>query len=303
MSEIKIYTGEEARKIVREILAGVQYSGNGVHYPVMTGTAGYFREVTGHGNTVYSAFDNCSGDCWCEDFKTQEVAEKWCRGEISADEARDIESNVEKIILYKDSFSEFLKGRVGDTPNQMPPYVQFNGNGECYIDMFFSDGYAIDTNPHGLGFYDRVGLYYPTVVEVARSAVMQVEIEDYTGRRWAEGSDHEKIFDIALVYGEAGRVKCPQNRYDAAVKAVVERAADPSAKAFSPEQRATIELAVNSNGYKDYPDWKETFLDGLFAVAQQKMKGVPVEWAHDAHQELKGLAHGKVRDEGQGLHL
>ena len=269
----------------------------------MVGTVGYFRDTTSEGKNVFSAFDNMTGDCWYEDFKTQEGAEKWCRGELSTDEVREMESNIEEIILSKDSFSEFLKGRVGETPNQMPPYVKFDENGEMAIDMQFHDGYAFDTNPHGLGMYDRTALYYPTIAEVVKSPKMQDEIEDYTGRRWAEGSKQEQIFDIALKFGEAGRLKCPKERFDAAVKAIVERAADPSAKAFTPEQREKVQLAAACNGEMFYTpgSFREVFYDSLFSHAQQQMQRVPIAWANDAHQELKELARDEVRDQGLGL--
>ena len=301
--DFKVLTGQEALKAVHEILAGVQDDGSSVHYPVMVGTVGYFRDVNGDGDIVFSAFDNRTGDCWCEDFKTVEGAMKWCRGEMSTDEVRKMESNVEEIILSKDSFSEFLKGRIGGKPNQMPPYIKFDENGEMAIDMQFHDGYAFDTNPHGLGMYDRTALYYPTIAEVAKSPEMQDEIEDYTGRRWAEGSKQEQIYDIALKFGEAGRLKCPQERFDAAVKAIVERAGDPSAKAFTPEQREKVQLAAACNGEMFYaPDsFREVFYDSLFSHAQQQMQRVPIAWANDAHQELKELARDEVRDQGLGL--
>lgn len=294
-SVVNVLTGEEARHSVHDILASIQDDGNSVHYPALVGTAGYFRDTNGNGDTIYSAFDNTTGDCWCEDFKTAEGAEKWCRGELSTDEVRQFEGNVDEIILSKESFSE---------PNQMPPYVKFDEHGEFALDMQFHDGYAFDTNPHGLGLYDRIGLYYPTVAEVAKSPELQEEIEDYTDRRWAEGSRQEQIYDIALKYGQASRIHCPKERFDDAVKAIVERAADPSAKAFTPEQREKVQLAAACNGEFFYSpgNFRETFYDSLFGHAQQQMQRVPIAWANDAHQELKELANDKVRDEGIGLH-
>ena len=229
---INVLTGEEARKVLGEILESERKSPR-FEFPAHVGAVGYFRDTTGEGNNVYAAFDHSSGDCWCEDFKTREGAEKWCRGELSTDEVRELESNVEEIILSKDSFVEYLKGCIGDTPNQMPPYVKFDEHGEMAIDMQFFDGYAFDTNPHGLGTYDRIAMYYPTVAEVAKNPQMQEEIEDYIDRRWAEGSKQEQIYDIALKFGKAGRLRCPQDRIEAAVSAIVERAADPSATSFT----------------------------------------------------------------------
>lgn len=302
--EIIVLTGEEARKAVADILASEKDG----RYPLMVGKAGYFRDTNGNGDTVYSAFDNTTGDCWCEDFKTAEGAEKWCRNELSTDDVRELESNVEEIILNKDSFADWLKNDTGPKLNGgYPPYVKFDENGEYVIDMQFHDGYAFDTNIHGLGVYDRVGLYYPTIAEVAENPDMQDKIEDYTDRRWAEDSTHEKIYDIALVFGKAGRICCPQERFDAAVKAIIERAADPSARAFTPEQREKVQLAAACNGELFYTpgSFRAVFYDGLFDRAQEEFKiqgkHIPAAWANDAHEELKELANEKVRDEGLGL--
>lgn len=297
---IIVLTGEEARKAVADILASEKDG----RYPLMVGKAGYFRDTNGNGDTVYSAFDNTTGDCWCEDFKTAEGAEKWCWGELSTDEVRELEGNVEEIILNKDSFADWLKKDTGPKFNGgYPPYVKFDEHGEFALDMQFHDGYAFDTNPHGLGVYDRIGLYYPTVAEVAKSPEMQEAIEDHTGRRWAEGSRQEQIFDIALKYGQAGRIHCPKERFDAAVKAIVERAADPSARAFTVEQREKVQLAAACNGEMFYTpgSFRQVFYDNLFDRAKEQMQHVPVAWAKDAHEELQDLAHEKVRDEGLGL--
>ena len=299
---VRVLTGKEALQAVHEILAGVQDDGRSVHYPVMVGTVGYFRDVNGDGDILFSAFDNRTGDCWCEDFKTVEGARKWCLGELSTDQVREMESNIEEIILNIDSFP--VSKEKGFSPvADLPPHVKFDEQGEMAINMQFFDGYAFDTNPHGLGTYDRIALYYPTIAEVAKSPEMQEQIDDYTDRRWAEGSKQEQIFDIALKFGEAGRLHCPQNRIDDAVKAIVERAADPSAKAFTPEQRDKVQLAAACNGELFYTpgSFREVFYDSLFSQAQQQMKRVPIAWANDAHQELKELARDEVRDQGLGL--
>ena len=301
-NEVKILTGDEARKVVKEILANEPKPGDYVNkeavYPVHLGAVGYFRDTTGDGKNAYSAFDNSTGDCWCEDFRTEEGARKWCSGELSTDEVRKMESNVDEIILSKDSFEEFLGGRTGDTPNKMPPFVKFDEQGEMALDMQFFDGYAIDTNPHGLGLYDRIALYYPTVAEVAKDPEMQEEIEDYTDRRWAEGSRHEQIFDIALKFGEAGRVMCPKERFDDAVDAIVERAADRRAKSFTESQRGRITLAADCNGCRDNQEMRATFFESLFSHAQEKMDGVRIAWANDAHSELQDFAKGEIRQSG-----
>lgn len=301
--DFSVFVGAEARQKLNEILGSLQDDGDKVHYPTHIGTVGYFLDQTDDGEPLFTAYDNQTGDCWVENFQTRDGAEKWCHGEMSADEVNKMESNVDTIILSKDSFPVLKKSdapKLGD----LPPYVKFDENGEMAMKMQFFDGYAFDTNPHGLGMYDRTALYYPTVDEVSKSADMQDAIEKFTGRRWAEGSKQEQIFDIALKYGQASRLHCPAERFDAAVQAVVERAADPKAKAFTKEQRDKIELAAASNGEKLYNDvaFRQTFYDSLFSHAQQQMPRVPIAWANDAHQELHELNEGKIREEGRGLH-
>lgn len=298
--EKNLLTGEEARKAVHDILSCEQDG----YYPFMIGTVGYFADKTGDGKTVFSAFDNISGDCWCEDFKTDEGARKWCLGEMSTEEVREMESNIEEIILNKDSFADWLKKDTGPKFNGgYPPYVKFDEHGEFALDMQFHDGYAFDTNPHGLGVYDRIGLYYPTVAEVAKSPEMQEAIEDHTSRSWAEGSRQEQIFDIALKYGQAGRIHCPKERFDAAVKAIVERASDKFARSFTPAQRDTVQLAAACNGEMFYTpgSFREVFYDMLFSQAQDQLKDVRIAWVNDTHQELKELARDEVREQGLGL--
>ena len=210
----------------------------------------------------------------------------------------------EKIILNRDSFSALKEAGASDAVS-LPPYIKFDENGEFELAMTFHDGYAFDVNPHGLGVYDRVGLYYPTLEEIWWNPMAQLAIERMTGRTWSDGSFAERIYDIALTFGKAGRIKCPQTRYDDAVKEIVERAADPSAKAFTQEQRNKIQLAAYCNGEDFYSlsNFRQVFYDILFYHAQEQMKDVPASWAKDVHQELKELAHGEVRGQGHGLKI
>lgn len=301
--DFPIYTGEDARNKLNEILGSAKDDGKNVHYPAYIGTVGYFMDKSGTGEPLVTAYDNLSGDCWVENFQTEDGAEKWVLGEMSTDEVRQMESNIDSIILYKDSFPVLQKS---DTPKlgELPPFVKFDNNGEMYIKMSFYDGYAFDTNPHGLGMYDRTALYYPTVDEVSKSVEMQDAIEKYTGRCWAEGSRQEQIYDIALKFGKASRLHCPQERYDAAVKAIVERATDPRAKSFTPEQRGKIELAAASSGNNLYHDvaFRQTFYEMMFGEAKPQLRNIPAAWSEDAKNELYDLCAGKVREEGRGLH-
>jgi hypothetical protein len=73
---------------------------------------------------------------------------------ISCSELECPKGPVEGIILNRDSFP-VLGGKGLSGVDTLPPYVKFDDNGEFAIDMEFHDGFAYDTNPHGLGFYDR----------------------------------------------------------------------------------------------------------------------------------------------------
>lgn len=304
MSDVRILTGEEARRTVGEILENNPKPGDyvrrDVFYPVHFGAVGYFLDKSGDGKPLFSCFDNSTGDCWCEDFKTRYGAESWCRGSMSTDDVRKMEGNVEEIILSRDSFPA-LREKGSSEVADIPPHVKFDEEGEFTLDMQFYDGYAIDTNQYGLGVSDRIGLYYPTVREVVQDPYMQDKIEHTTGRRWAEGSEHEQIFDIAMHYGQAGRVRCPQERFDEAVSAIVERITDSGARSFSQEQRDTILLAVGSQGYHHDMALRESFFDMLFDAARPALKGCPKEWADDAREELKELSKGEIRDLGSSI--
>ena len=70
---IMMYAGIKAQKLVGEILESLDEDGR---YPSHVGDCGYFQNPNG----VWSAFDNRTGDCWCEDFKTEQQAKDWCDG-------------------------------------------------------------------------------------------------------------------------------------------------------------------------------------------------------------------------------
>lgn len=68
---MKIYTGEEAEKVCKMILANEDYSTPIEGYEVFS--TGYWREC---GKWV--AYDNLDGECWMEEFKTKEEAMEYC---------------------------------------------------------------------------------------------------------------------------------------------------------------------------------------------------------------------------------
>ncbi len=85
-----------------------------------------------------------------------------------------------------------------------------------------------------------------------------------------------------------------------AVKAIVDRASDSSARAFTSEQVKTLNEFAKGAGT---PDERAKVFDGLWEKAESQLKaaGVNDAWQEDAHSELKKLADGIVRSEAQGL--
>ena len=214
---------------------------------------------------------------------------------ISCSELECPKGPVEGIILNRDSFP-VLGGKGLSSVDTLPPYVKFDDSGEFAIDMEFHDGFAYDTNPHGLGFYDRVALYYPTLEELRQDPAKLKAVQNYTGRQ------DVTPFDVALKFGQASRMRCPDYRYDAAKKALVERTTDPSAREFSPEQRKAIELAADCGGFYLRPKGRDFFYEVLFSNSEKAMGNIPDAWKADVKAELRGLARGEVRDVSVGLH-
>lgn len=67
---MKIYEGEEAYKVCNMILANGGYSTPIEGYDVFS--AGFWRE-----GDKWMAYDNTTGDCWVEEFKTRKEAKDW----------------------------------------------------------------------------------------------------------------------------------------------------------------------------------------------------------------------------------
>ncbi len=83
-----------------------------------------------------------------------------------------------------------------------------------------------------------------------------------------------------------------------AVNAVIDRASDPAAKAFTPEQVKVLnDFAADAKT----PEERQKIFDGVWAGAQAKLAGVNEAWLKDAHQELNDLAEGAVREEQQSM--
>lgn len=293
--ELNVLSGDEARNVLDAILA--HPVGDGVaspSYPLHKGEAGYFMEQDDHGLPVFRAFDNTTGFCYRETFLTPDGAELFCRGALK-DEVDAQESNVASIILVKTDFPQYLAA--------LPPYVSFDEAGKTQMRMQFYDGYALDTNPHGLKSYtDRTAVYYPTVAEFENGDMFQKLLRTRFGmeaQELKEMPDEEKFKLLASTLGKAGRMECPRERYDAAVQAVKERVMSLGAHSFTPEQREKVMLAIDCFGYKD-----DEFLRNLkceqLLMAPDYGRVLPRPWLDDALEEMKDLQKGEVRDQSVG---
>ena len=300
--ERTILTGNEAQKVLGEILESERKS-HSLEFPAHEGAVGYFQDVTGAGDKVFTAFDNVGCCCFVEDFKTVQGALAWCRGTLDADEVWAMEEDVDTILLNRDSFRDWVSFHSDKFNGGYPAYVRFDENGEFECQMHFRDGCAVDTNPHGLGYYDRVGLYYPTLSEVMNDEDKQRRISDFTGRNWQDGSEQEKIHDIAVTFGSAGRIHCPQERQDVAVQAVADRVKDPRATSFTVSQREAILLAVSCKDLNDDRSGKAVFYDSLLELAKDSLGRVNPRWIDDVRDELQDMVDGNFRGESRGRNL
>ena len=64
-----VYKDKEAETLLRIILQNIDPDGK---YPFHKGDAGYYKH-----KKVWVAFDNETGDCWVEEFKTEKEAVDW----------------------------------------------------------------------------------------------------------------------------------------------------------------------------------------------------------------------------------
>ena len=86
-----------------------------------------------------------------------------------------------------------------------------------------------------------------------------------------------------------------------AVKAAADRISDPSAKAFTSEQRGTVQQYINLFKGEEQKLWAAGHV--FYTAGQEPGMGkIPSAWKADVREELKDLAQGKVREsENVGL--
>lgn len=309
-----MYRGDEARIKFNDIQKGSVSSDISDYFPVFLGATGYFEDKLADGGKCFTAYNNSSGDLWTETFKTEQAAVLYCRGTMSADKLHQMEESIDShyaavasspmltddIIISKDSVSKSLA-------SQLP----FDHDGELEIRMRFFDGYAEEVphrNGRDLPDDERLKLTYPTLFEVANDPDMQDKIEHLTNRYWEDGSNAEKVYDIALKYGEVSRLYEISQSVDArnadveriAQDALFERITDIGAKAFTGEQKQALlnyQQSFGTDADKSF-HLSERLLRGI--DERLKDAGVPDTWVNDAQHELTEFFQGKERDESRG---
>ena len=163
---VSIYNSDEARRIYDEILESERTSRKLV-FPAHTGALGVFEE-----EGKYVAFDNTTNDCWVEEFWNENIAYSWVRGEMSADDAHEIDNNLhleketgkqenaiasesaEIVNMFTPDYSSYMNSKalydavqsLGSVSNKvLAGYMDYESN--CYV--FIGSGADI------IGRYDR----------------------------------------------------------------------------------------------------------------------------------------------------
>lgn len=83
----EMMTGEQAEKVLKEILDSLQDESCAVYYPAHIGAVGYYANTANNGEKVFTAFDNRHGDCYVEDFHDEEICKMWIDDILSTEEA------------------------------------------------------------------------------------------------------------------------------------------------------------------------------------------------------------------------
>jgi len=83
---------------------------------------------------------------------------------------------------------------------------------------------------------------------------------------------------------------------EAAVAAIVARASDKNAKAFTPEQYKLLNEFVSA---EDNAADRKVMFDDLMSKASEKLEGINPKWIEDVRHELDDLAEGAEREQGR----
>lgn len=299
------YYSSEARDKFNEIMAGQQSTEVADYFPLHIGACGIFEETTDDGHHTFVAFDNSNGDNWTEEFKTMKGAELYVGGTLSAEDIHHLEKQqfrqrskpllIDTIILNKDNVSSSLA-------NKLP----FDDQGELEVKMAFFDGYAEELRQRDgvkLADDDRLKLNYPTLLEVANDPDMKDKIEHLTNRYWEDGSNAEKVYDIALKYGAASKLyersnEVPREIGDVehiAQEALYQRITTES-QTFTGQQKQALSAYQQSFGAD--ADKSVYLSERLMRGIQDRLasSGVPETVINDAQHEVTEFFRGVERD-------
>lgn len=303
------YYSSEAKEKFNEIMAGQQSTEVADYFPLHIGASGIFEETTADGHHAFVAFDNSSGDNWTEDFKTMKGAELYVGGTLSAEDIRQLERQqfrnfskpllIDTIILNKE-----------DVSSSLAKILPFDDQGELEVKMSFFDGYAEELRQRDgitLADSDRLKLTYPTISAVASSQKMQNAIEEFTDRQWRGSSLGEKVYDIALKYGNVSKLyeranEVPKEIGDVEIiaqDALYDRIDDYNIHAFTGKQKQALSAYQQSFG--TVAGDVHSLSDRLMKGIQDRLAsaGVPELRINDVRLELNEFFRGIERDKPQ----
>ena len=299
------FYSSEAKEKFNEIMAGQQSTEVADYFPLHIGACGIFEETTGDGHRTFVAFDNSNGDNWTEEFKTMKGAELYVGGTLSAEDIHQLEKQqfrqrskpllIDTIILNKEN-----------VPSSLANKLPFDDQGELEVKMAFFDGYAEELRQRdGVKLADeaRLKLNYPTLLEVANDPDMQDKIEHLTNRYWEDGSNAEKVYDIALKYGDVSKLYERANEVPKKIGDVEHIAQDAlyqrittESQTFTGQQKQALSAYQQSFGAD--ADKSDYLSERLMKGIQDRLasSGVPETVINDAQHELTAFFRGVERD-------
>lgn len=119
-------TGEQAEKVLKEILDSLQDESCAVYYPAHIGAVGYYMNSANNGEKVFTAFDNTLGDCYVEDFHDEEICKMWIDNKLSAEEAHRKDD-------VKHAYSEVFLNRKKESLQNLVSLMKPFSKGEASI--------------------------------------------------------------------------------------------------------------------------------------------------------------------------
>lgn len=277
------YKDKDAERVLGETLDNASDFGQDTYYPINKGTTGYFKGKTGEGKTVWTAFDNTNGDCFCEDFKTEKEARNYALNinPAAPNYHKDQDNQVVKSVSALISETDDLKARL-----------DFAGIGvgtRFKIDHLCSDNDREIINID----YDR----------------KKVTLREYNPSAYHDGKPFEWSIEGLLdeiTFSQAYRwIRIDENRNDVVMnnlkQALTERVKDPSPHAALTENQMT---AINH--YTALYHGLDSAISGICLQIENmrpdfRKEGIDDTWIDDMKDEIKDLGKGIHREESQGI--